>query len=126
MAMLACKTSAPAPSEPAQTEASGSIACPEGARTRGHAPPNGNRVWCETGAGVSHGPFLSWHENGREKTRGGFRDGAAQGEWITWYDNGQLRSKGRYEAGERVGEWKSFAQDGTPQPIDPPDTKVAE
>jgi hypothetical protein len=64
---------------------------------------------------VSHGPFRSWHDNGREKTRGAFRRGSAQGEWTSWYDNGQLRSKGHYEAGERVGEWKSFAPDGTPQ-----------
>ncbi len=126
MALLACRPSTPAASEPAQPEAHETIECPEGTRTRGQPPPEGNRVWCETAAGVSHGPFLSWHDNGREKTRGAFREGTAQGEWVTWYDNGQLRSKGHYEAGERVGDWKSFAQDGTPQPIERPDPQRVE
>jgi hypothetical protein len=121
IALMACKPTAStsAPAEERADAAYGPIVCPDDTRLRGQPPPDGNRVWCETEAGVSHGPFMSWHHNGHEKTRGTFRDGTAHGDWTSWYDNGQLKSKGSYDTGERVGRWKSFAHDGTPQPIEP-------
>ena len=92
------------------------IACPAGTTMRGRSPPEGNRVWCETPAGVSQGPFLSWYPEGQKKTEGFFDKGDASGRWRTWYDNGQLRSVGRYEGGERHGPWQRYGRDGSELP----------
>jgi hypothetical protein len=95
-----------------------SIDCPDDALQRGAAPPDGSRIWCETAAGVSHGPFRSWFPGGQRKTEGTFLEGNPEGEWTSWYADGQLRSRGRYESGAPVGEWEKFDPDGTPAPVE--------
>jgi hypothetical protein len=109
------------PAAPAPVEQSPAIECPAATFVRGAAPPKGRRVWCETEAGVSHGPFRSWWPDGQPKTEGTFRQGKAAGQWTSWYDDGQLRSRGRYEDGSPIGEWEKFNRDGTPAPAE---TKV--
>ena len=116
--LLACKpdptvaVDEPAPLGPA----SAPITCPDGTTMKGRTPPEGNRVWCETPAGVSQGPFLSWYPEGQKKTEGFFDKGDASGQWRTWHDNGQLRSVGRYEGGERTGSWQRYDHDGKELP----------
>jgi hypothetical protein len=113
----ACKPEPPETAGPsAPAEPAPAIACPERTTLRGAAPPDGHRVWCETSAGVSHGPFRSWYAGGERKTEGIFRNGQAHGEWASWYDDGQLRSRGRYDDGAPVGQWERFNRDGTPAP----------
>ena len=133
--VLACKPEPGATSEPVASKSAAAVglACPEGTTQRGAAPPDGQRVWCETSGGVSHGPFRSWYADGKRKAEGSFDQGEADGEWSSWYETGQLRSRGRYERGAPVGDWERFERDGTeqeakaeavavpdPQPQDPP------
>ena len=115
MLACACKPDPADPVAPTQSDAPAqSIACPSGTLQRGASPPDGYRVWCETEAGVSHGPFLAWYPSGKKKTEGAFEKGEAEGEWRSWYDNGRVRSRGRYEKGIAVGEWERLERDGTP------------
>jgi hypothetical protein len=115
MLACACKPDPADPVPPTQRDAaSPAIACPSGTLQRGAAPPDGYRVWCETEAGVSHGPFRAWYPSGKNKTEGAFDKGEAEGEWTSWYDNGKLRSRGRYEKGVAVGEWERLDRDGKP------------
>ncbi len=116
--VVACKRE-PAPTsaaaEPKAKAVAFALPCPAGTVQRGAAPPDGQRVWCETRGGVSHGPFRSWYADGQRKTEGAFEHGEAHGEWRSWYETGQVRSRGRYEHGVVAGEWDRFERDGSRQ-----------
>lgn len=54
------------------------------------------REGIEDGAGgfIAHGKATSWHENGRMKWRGEYRDGRQVGKWMEWYETGQKEGEG--------------------------------
>lgn len=56
-----------------------------------------------------HGPARFWHENGRKKGEGAFKNNLYDGDW-KWYHrmNGALSSEGGYLKGEVHGIWKNF------------------
>ena len=42
---------------------------------------------------IIYGEWSCWHDNGRVKSNGSYKDGKVEGEWIFWYDDRQIRSK---------------------------------
>jgi uncharacterized protein len=60
-----------------------------------------SRTWIH---GRQNGPFVEYHENGFEKTRGAFADDDKDGEWLAWHDDG-----GRPKLAET---WKRGQLDG--------------
>ena len=63
-------------------------------------------------AGLLHGRWKWWRENGQPLQAGAFDMGKQVGPWKRYHDNGQLLDQGRYEDGKKVGEWKSFDEKG--------------
>jgi hypothetical protein len=65
--------------------------------------------------GKKHGPWVSYHDNGRIEEKGTYKDEKLDGPWVWYYDNGQLLGKGTYKDGERDGHpcrSESAAPDG--------------
>lgn len=58
-----------------------------------------------SGAEVWHGSYATFHENGKPRERGQYRDGERDGEWEVLFQNGVKAEQGRYDRGFRVGEW---------------------
>ena len=54
----------------------------------------------------------SFHENGRLKRRGNFKDGEQDGLWESYRENGQLSSTTNYKDGELDGLSEFFDEDG--------------
>jgi antitoxin component YwqK of YwqJK toxin-antitoxin module len=63
--------------------------------------------------GKKHGPWVSYHDNGKLDYKGTYKDGKQHGPWVWFYDNGQLRFKGTYKNGEWDGPWVTYNKDGT-------------
>ena len=63
--------------------------------------------WTESkdssGVFVRHGKYLSWHQNGQERTVGEYSLGGKVGLWTTKDPNGRLAEWEEYENGERHG-----------------------
>jgi hypothetical protein len=64
------------------------------------------------GSEVRHGPWKSWHANGKAHEEGAFADGLAEGEWVVRWPNGKRRAQGSFTAGVREGPWKEFHESG--------------
>ena len=64
------------------------------------------------GSEVRHGPWTSWHADGRDHEKGAFTDGLRTGKWTVRWPNGKRRELGSYEAGLRVGAWKHYHESG--------------
>ncbi len=69
--------------------------------------------WCEKGASVRHGPFVSWHTDGTKAMEGEYRDGQLTGHWVAWHRNGQKSREGDYRDGKEQGQWTFWREDGT-------------
>jgi antitoxin component YwqK of YwqJK toxin-antitoxin module len=114
----------------------GPLACPAGATLAGAAPPDGFEDWCELrdelgralrhgpqrtfyddGApsglfswtrGVSDGPFVEFHRNGRKAREGRTRDGLKEGLWQLWFEDGRLEEEVHYQDGQLDGPYRSY------------------
>lgn len=64
------------------------------------------------GRELRHGPWKSWHDNGKPHEEGAFADGLAVGEWLVRWPNGKRRAQGEYVAGLREGAWKEHHESG--------------
>lgn len=63
--------------------------------------PNGKKcpyTKVMNGAGV----FVSYHENGRKKAKGHYKDGKKDGEWTIWRETGQRKWRGYYKQDQLV------------------------
>ncbi len=66
--------------------------------------------------GKLDGKWLGWHENGHKFFDGTDKDGKFNGKWIYWWDNGQKRSEGTYKDGKLDGklvDWYSNGEKNT-------------
>lgn len=67
------------------------------------------------GGRVKHGPFVTYHPDGRVDWQGEFSHGELNGEVQRWYPNGQRRLAGQYEMGQPIGHWTWWHDNGMPQ-----------
>jgi antitoxin component YwqK of YwqJK toxin-antitoxin module len=89
------------------------VACLDGGRERGDAPPRGYARWCEKSDpfGVRrHGPYATWHPSGAKKEEGEYRDGWQHGRWTVWTTQGPKESEGEYRNGLKHGRWTTWEQ----------------
>lgn len=85
--------------------------CPGNAHPAGI---EGDATWCETSAGVRHGPSAMWHPDGAHiATTGRFKHGERHGVWRRFDTQGRLMVEGRYDHGRQVGVWRSFYPSGS-------------
>ena len=62
--------------------------------------------------GKKHGPWVSYHENGRLRSKGTLIDGKEIGPWVEYHKDGWLESNGTYENGKKDGPWVEYRKDG--------------
>jgi antitoxin component YwqK of YwqJK toxin-antitoxin module len=62
--------------------------------------------------GYPHGPWETYHDNGRLQYKGNYINGNKHGSWESYFDNGQLSSKGNYVDGNNHGSWESYWDNG--------------
>ena len=80
--------------------------------------PNGKKSERKTvlvepnGEAVAHGPYASWHDNGKKSEKGQYESGLREGKWQGWHPNGKKRFIGSYVAGRKHGSWRTWFQDG--------------
>ncbi len=116
--------------------------CPEGAVTRGAAPPAGSIQFCEekNQTGVRSGPLVEWYAGQtppQKKREGSYKHGKLHGAWVSYYPDGKreredtyvdgllegraveyypsgvTKEEGALEHGFRVGPWILFHENGT-------------
>ena len=61
---------------------------------------------------VNHGPFKSWHPNGKVASKGEYESDERVGKWEFRWANGKLREKGSFADGLRDGVWRTWDDDG--------------
>lgn len=93
----------------------GPIDCPSGAAPFERVDESGLERWCETSAGLVHGPYESLSLDGAPRVEGRFRSGQADGRW-RWY--GELEPvvvrEGEYRAGLPHGLFVDWHAPGVP------------
>ena len=57
--------------------------------------------------------WVGYHDNGRVREKGTYKDGKPDGPWVIYHDNGQLKDKGTFKDGKRDGPWVGYNSDGT-------------
>ena len=63
--------------------------------------------------GKSDGLYTEWYENGKKEGKGNIKDGKLDGLWTFWYGNGQKTVEGTYKDGEILdGKIVFFNEDG--------------
>ncbi len=62
--------------------------------------------------GQKHGLWLEWHENGKLKSKCGWKNDRYWGEFKVWHDNGKIKALGQTSDGEVDGRWTSFYRSG--------------
>ena len=58
--------------------------------------------------------FISYHETGRVKEMGGYRDGKLDGVWKQFTDTGSLLTHATFKNGLRQGEWEFRTAEDVP------------
>ncbi|MBW1686704.1 MAG: toxin-antitoxin system YwqK family antitoxin [Deltaproteobacteria bacterium] len=104
------------PLHPSHEVDSARLACPEGTREMGAAPPEGLEQYCaivaEEGSEVLHGPSRTWYRPGTKESEGAFKNGKLHGLWFVWHADGTADAKGRFVDGKKQGEWRFYEQVG--------------
>ena len=62
--------------------------------------------------GKKHGPWVSYHDNGKLESKGTHKDGNQHGPWNEYHKNGKLKSKGTYKDGNQHGPWVHYWENG--------------
>lgn len=118
------------------------VSCPAGTKQFGGRDTMTDRgVFCvktitDTGMPIAHGPYVSFHVNGRRKAVGQHIDGAQSGLWtffdengvkaeeieflggnyhgkrVQYFPNGRSRVVEQYVKGKRNGSVQEFSEDG--------------
>lgn len=68
-------------------------------------------------AGIPHGPWQLFHDNGTKWAQGVYNRGRMHGKWKFWNANGVQEAEGSFVNGKRVGNWKIWSADGQAQTI---------
>lgn len=63
-------------------------------------------------AGVLHGRFVAWYNNGRKAAEGFFRDGVPDGLMTLWYEDGRKMHEASYNDGVQHGNERSWGYHG--------------
>jgi len=64
--------------------------------------------------GLKQGPFIEYHENGRVKAEGRYRDSKPVGPWKYYYLDGILEQEGTFDSrGRQIEEWIWYYQTGS-------------
>ncbi|MCH2114532.1 MAG: HTTM domain-containing protein [Pirellulales bacterium] len=63
-------------------------------------------------AGERHGPWVSYHQNGRKKAAGSYQMGKSVGLWTFWYPGGGKEAEGVMKQGKEHGLWVVFHKNG--------------
>jgi hypothetical protein len=98
------------PTEIRDAAMEGELVCPGGGELRGHAPPDGNQIWCEID-GVKHGPAVTFayrdHPRNFVSFTGSYRDGRLHGPYVVWGKDGMPWDSGEYGNGRRLSSSRS-------------------
>jgi antitoxin component YwqK of YwqJK toxin-antitoxin module len=62
--------------------------------------------------GKKEGEYKMWHQNGKIKRQGYYKEGKEEGEFKWWWNNGQLHIQLYYKEGKLDGEWKEWYEEG--------------
>ncbi|RXR20745.1 membrane-binding protein [Flavobacterium amnicola] len=65
-----------------------------------------------------------YHDNGKVKQEGFYKDGKVHGKWISYAENGKKLSLGEYKNGQKSGKW-FFWDAATLSEVDYSDSRVA-
>lgn len=65
--------------------------------------------------GMRHGPSMTWHFNGKKKSKANYYENVFDGEYIEWFDNGTKNYVGYYDKGSVTGTWRFYNRDGSLQ-----------
>lgn len=90
--------------------------CPPGTNLVGPIGPNGTRITvngrsaaaCMRPDGTSHGPSMTWYEDGSKASSGDYRNGVKEGLWCFWHENGRISGRGVFRDGKPDGVWVSW------------------
>ena len=65
-----------------------------------------------------NGIHTEFHENGKKKSDGTYKDGKSDGLYTEWYENGKKKSEGNYKGVDRwnqpqkIGKWTGWHENG--------------
>lgn len=65
-----------------------------------------------------------YHDNGKIKQEGFYKDGKVHGKWVSYGENGKKLSLGEFNNGEKTGKW-FFWDAATLSEVDYSDSRVA-
>jgi len=65
-----------------------------------------------------------YHENGKIKQEGFYKEGKVHGKWISYAENGKKTSLGEYKNGEKTGKW-FFWNGSTLSEVDYSNSRIA-
>ena len=57
--------------------------------------------------------LICWHENGKIREEGTFKNQEMDGMWTHWFENGMKRTEKNYNNGKITGKWTYWEEDGT-------------
>jgi len=63
-------------------------------------------------AGLPHGDWTYWHENGMKMAEGNLREGKPHGAWKTYDEGGTLQSESYWNDGKPSGRWVVYDDAG--------------
>jgi TonB family protein len=66
----------------------------------------------DSSAGIKHGDFISYYNDGKKYETGRYENGKKQGEWIRWYTEGKILSASHFSKGMMSGSNKSWNDNG--------------
>lgn len=66
-----------------------------------------------------------YHENGKVKQQGFYKDGKVHGKWISFSEAGDKTSIGEYNKGNKTGKWFFWNQNSLNE-VDYTDSRIAE
>ena len=84
-----------------------SATCPPDATLSGARPPKGFALWCEQ-EGAKHGPYATWHRNGRPATAGLYRYGLREGVWLRFSAKGDLEASAAFQNDVQHGLMREY------------------
>ncbi len=66
----------------------------------------------DTNAYVLDGLYVAYYANGKEKTRGSYKNNLAIGQWDYFFENGAIKMIGTLEEDGKSGKWQYFYENG--------------
>lgn len=94
------------------------LACPEGSKPEGAAPPRGSEWRCLDAEGRATGRWLTWYAGGQLMSEREMKQGREHGRQRSWWPNGQLMMEGVSVDGHRYQGFRYWTITGEPTKLD--------